>query len=66
MDFVRVVVAEGGDEDGEVGWDGGVGAVKEEDGEEDVESDGDEEDAAFEGGGVGVDVGDVDVGGGEG
>lgn len=54
-------MAEGGEEDVEVGREGGVGAVEEEEGQEGVEREGHEEDGAFVGWGVGVDVGDVDV-----
>lgn len=55
------MVAQGGEEDGKVCGDGGICAVENGDGEEDVEEEGDKEDAAFVVGGETVRVEEVDV-----
>lgn len=54
-------MAQGGEEDGKVCGDGGICAVEKEDGEEDVEKEGDKEDAAFVVGGETVAVEEVNV-----
>lgn len=55
------MVAQGSEKDGKVCGDGGVCAVENQDGEEDVEEEGDEEDAAFVVSGESVGVDEVDV-----
>ena len=55
-------MAEDGGCDAEVGGEGVGGAPEEQNGDGEVEDDGDGEDLFFEGRGVGVDVGDVDFG----
>lgn len=55
------MVAQGGEEDGKVCGDGDICAVENDDGEEDVEEEGDKEDAAFVVGGETVGVEEVDV-----